>query len=132
MNVLDVMMKCVEVEYSDYSPYCAYGEYEGIYDEAGHSINSVGITTNNEIVGAFDYKDLSRKDHCVSNIEFFISGKCYTMSDLIDHIKYIKDKCQASQALIKIKGNNGIIYDIKDIIIDRKCRRVVFVVNYDS
>ena len=54
------------------------------------------------------------------------------MSDLIDHIKYIKDKCQASQALIKIKGNNGIIYDIKDIIIDNKCRRVVFVVNYDS
>ena len=117
-------------EYSDYSPYCAYGEYEGTFDEAGHSINAVGVTTDNEIVISFDYKDLVRKDQCTSDMIFFIRGKCYTFSNLCSHIDYIERKFENNQLPIKIKGNDGKIYNIKDIVIDSKCKRIVFVADY--
>lgn len=124
----NLKMECLK--YPDYSPYCAYEDYEGIYDEAGHSINAIGVTTDNEIVMSFDYKDLIHKDHCVSNVEFFISGKCDTISDLINHIDYIDSKCK-EQFPIKIKGYDGRIYNIEDIVIDHKCKRVVFVIDYN-
>ena len=127
MNNLKILQECLK--YPDYSPYCAYGEYEGIYDEAGHSINAIGVNTDNEIVMSSDYKDLIRKDHCTSNVTFFISGKCYTISDLINHIDYIDGKCK-EQFPIKIKGNDGKIYNIEDIVIDTKCKRVVFIADY--
>ena len=128
MDSFKLLMKCLASS-DEYSPYCAYGEYEGIYDEAGHSINAIGVTTDNEIVMSFDYKDLIRKDHCTSNVAFFISGKCHTISNLNAHIEYIERKCK-EQPPIKIKGNDGIIYDIKDIVVDYECKRVVFIADY--
>ena len=125
MNNLKILLECLK--YPDYSPYCAYEDYDGIYDEAGHSINAIGVTTDNEIVMSFDYKDLIRKDHCTSNVTFFISGKCYTISDLKNHIEYIEGKCK-EQFPIKIKGNDGRIYNIKNIVSDEICKRLIFII----
>ena len=122
-------LEVIFIKYHNYSPYCAYGEYDGLYDEVAHSLNAVGVTTDNEIIMSFDYKDLIRKDQCTSNVPFFIDDICNNFTDLYLHINYVQTKYE-KELPIKIKGDDGKIYNIKDMVIDYKCKRIVFIADY--
>lgn len=112
-----------------YKPYCAYEDYEGLYDEMAYHITSLGIIDNN-IVLSRDQSELINNNGNIYPLVEAISGYD-SMSELYFQLNYLPSIHQLNSDLeIKFRAYDGQICDIKDIIIDNELRRIVFVIDF--
>lgn len=104
--------KLVNIE--NYTPYGTYEYYDGLYDEVSHKIHFAGVIDDDIILGE-TFKNLPN----VKNVY-----ECNSF----DGLMYIIE--QYNLPNIKLQDYSGDLYDIKDVVVDRTFKRVVFIADY--
>ena len=104
--------KLVNIE--NYTPYGTYEYYDGLYDEVSHKIHFAGVIGDDIILG-----ETFKNSPNAKNVH-----ECNSFDELMCTIE------QYNIPNIKLQDYSGDLYDIKDVVVDRTFKRVVFIADY--